>query len=68
MPKTALGAPPPDRQVESVCPYCGVGCQITYSISGDRLISVEGRDGPANEQRLCVKGRFGFDYISIPSG
>ena len=66
MPKTALGAPPPDRQVESVCPYCGVGCQIAYSISGDRLISVEGRDGPANEQRLCVKGRFGFDYISHP--
>ncbi|MCY3672582.1 MAG: formate dehydrogenase subunit alpha [Alphaproteobacteria bacterium] len=66
MPKTALGAPPPDRRVDSVCPYCGVGCQITYSISGDRLVSVEGRDGPANEQRLCVKGRFGFDYISHP--
>ncbi|MCY4317832.1 MAG: formate dehydrogenase subunit alpha [Alphaproteobacteria bacterium] len=66
MPKTALGAPRPDRRVDSVCPYCGVGCQITYSISEDRLVSVEGRSGPANEQRLCVKGRFGFDYISHP--
>ena len=61
MPKTALGAPPPDRRVDSVCPYCGVGCQIAYSIGGERLVSVEGRNGPANEQRLCVKGRFGFD-------
>ncbi len=55
-----------DRAVDSVCPYCGVGCQITYNIANDRIVSVDGRDGPANEQRLCVKGRFGFDYISHP--
>ncbi len=66
MAKTALGAPPPDRRVESVCPYCGVGCQIAYNIADERLISVDGRNGPANEQRLCVKGRFGFDYITHP--
>ena len=53
----------PDRSVDSVCPYCGVGCQLTYHIKDDRLLYVSGRDGPANEQRLCVKGRFGFDYI-----
>ncbi|MHA1568155.1 MAG: 2Fe-2S iron-sulfur cluster-binding protein, partial [Alphaproteobacteria bacterium] len=56
----------PDRAVDSLCPYCGVGCQITYNIKDDTLISVDGRAGPANEQRLCVKGRFGFDYISHP--
>ena len=56
----------PDREVNSVCPYCGVGCQLTYQIKNDRLISVVGRDGPANQNRLCVKGRFGFDYVSNP--
>jgi formate dehydrogenase major subunit len=53
----------PDRAVNSVCPYCGVGCQLTYNIKDDKLLYVSGRDGPANENRLCVKGRFGFDYV-----
>ncbi|MFQ5877598.1 MAG: formate dehydrogenase subunit alpha [Acidobacteriota bacterium] len=56
----------PDRQVHSVCPYCGVGCQITYNIKGDALLSVDGREGPANLGRLCVKGRFGLDYVAHP--
>ena len=55
-----------DQQVNSVCPYCGVGCQITYNLRAGRIVSVDGRDGPANENRLCVKGRFGFDYINHP--
>ena len=54
------------RQVPSLCPYCGVGCQTTYNIANNRIISVEGRDGPANRGRLCVKGRFGFDYVHNP--
>ena len=53
----------PDRSVDSVCPYCGVGCQLTYQIKDDKLLYVSGHDGPANENRLCVKGRFGFDYV-----
>jgi formate dehydrogenase major subunit len=56
----------PDREVESVCPYCGVGCQITYRIRDDRIVAVDGREGPANHNRLCVKGRFGFDYVAHP--
>src|SRR3954454_4678365 len=56
----------PDRSVDSVCPYCGVGCQLTYHIKNDKLLYVSGRNGPANENRLCVKGRFGFDYVSHP--
>src|SRR5437868_4421752 len=56
----------PDRKVNSVCPYCGVGCQLTYNIKDDKLLYVSGKDGPANQNRLCVKGRFGFDYVSNP--
>src|SRR6516225_3545687 len=56
----------PDRAVDSVCPYCGVGCQLTYQIKDDKLLYVTGRNGPANENRLCVKGRFGFDYVHSP--
>ena len=56
----------PERSVDSLCPYCGVGCQTTYHVAGERILHVEGRDGPANHNRLCVKGRFGFDYIHHP--
>jgi formate dehydrogenase major subunit len=55
-----------DRTVDSVCPYCGVGCQLTYHIKRDKLLYVTGKNGPANEKRLCVKGRFGFDYVHNP--
>jgi formate dehydrogenase major subunit len=54
---------PVDKRVPSLCPYCGVGCQITYHVGDNRIVRVEGRDGPANHGRLCVKGRFGFDYV-----
>jgi formate dehydrogenase major subunit len=71
MPKTLVDekgvfANEPERFVESVCPYCGVGCQLTYQIKDDRIVAVEGRDGPSNQNRLCVKGRFGFDYVHHP--
>jgi len=53
-----------DREVDSVCPYCGVGCQLSFKIKDEKIAWVEGINGPANENRLCVKGRFGFDYIA----
>jgi formate dehydrogenase major subunit len=56
-----------ERKVDSVCPYCGVGCQLTYHVAGGRIVAVEGRNGPSNEGRLCVKGRFGFDYLDHPA-
>ncbi len=56
----------PDRQIDSVCPYCGVGCQLTYNVKDERILFVTGRDGPANQKRLCVKGRYGFDYAHHP--
>ena len=66
MPKTQVGSQVVDKKVDSVCPFCGVGCLLTYNIKDNRIVSVEGRDGPANHNRLCVKGRFGFDYIQHP--
>ena len=56
----------PDKQVASVCPFCGVGCQLTYNVKDEKIVFVEGRDGPANHERLCVKGRYGFDYAHHP--
>ena len=53
-------------EVDSVCPYCGVGCQITYQINDNDIVAVQGRDGPGNHNKLCVKGRFGFDYVKHP--
>ncbi len=55
-----------DRQVDSLCPFCGVGCQVTYEVKNEKVVYANGRDGPANHNRLCVKGRFGFDYIHHP--
>jgi formate dehydrogenase major subunit len=55
-----------DRKVDSVCPYCGVGCLLTYHVKDDKILRVEGRNGPANFSRLCVKGRYGFDYVNHP--
>jgi formate dehydrogenase major subunit len=55
-----------DKKVDTLCPYCGVGCQTTAYVKDDRIVQVDGRAGPANNNRLCVKGRFGFDYIHHP--
>ena len=66
MPKTQMGSQAVDKTVDSVCPFCGVGCLLTYKVKNNKIISVDGRDGPANHSRLCVKGRFGFDYAHHP--
>ncbi len=62
--KTGQVAKQVERSVDSVCPYCGVGCQVRYDVADGAIIRVDGRDGPANQNRLCVKGRFGFDYVA----
>ncbi|NVJ92053.1 MAG: formate dehydrogenase subunit alpha [Methylocystaceae bacterium] len=62
----AIATDAADKTVDSLCPFCGVGCQVTYHVKDGRLIKVDGRDGPANAEKLCVKGRFGFDYIHSP--
>jgi len=67
MPAADAGNLVADRVVESACPYCGVGCLLNYHVKDEKIQFVEGRDGPANKDRLCVKGRYGFDYVHNPS-
>lgn len=68
MPANEVGLVEPDKQVDSVCPYCGVGCLLEYNIKDNRILHIEGREeGPSNQGRLCVKGRYGFDYVNHPS-
>src|SRR3954462_906751 len=54
------------RQVDSVCPYCGVGCALTFHVDDERkaISFAEGREQPGNQRRLCVKGRYGWDYAA----
>src|SRR5512147_209969 len=66
MPARDAGLQAVDRKVDSVCPFCGVGCQLTYHVRNNRIQFVTGRDGPSNHGRLCVKGRYGFDYAHHP--
>src|SRR5689334_17193885 len=63
MPAREVGREVVDKKVDSVCPYCGVGCLLTYNVKGNKILWVQGRGGPANSSRLCVKGRYGFDYV-----
>ncbi len=54
----------PDRVVATTCPYCGVGCQVDLHTSQGMVYKVTGRfDSPVNRGNLCVKGRFGIDFI-----
>ena len=54
------------KAVDSVCPYCGVGCAVTFLAKDNRIVMAEGRESPVNHGRLCVKGRYGWDYTSHP--
>jgi len=57
----------PAREVKSICPYCGTGCGIYLGIRGDEIVSARGdRDNPVNKGQLCVKGRFGYDFVNHP--
>lgn len=54
------------KAVRTTCPYCGVGCQLELNVKGDKIISVDGADALPNRGRLCIKGRFGYDFIYSP--
>ncbi len=66
MPANNVGLQVADKTVDSTCPYCGVGCLIKYHVKDDKILYTEGRDGFTNHFRLCVKGRYGFNYINNP--
>ena len=55
------------KQVTTVCPYCGVGCRVKLNVRDNDIVVVNGAHGPTNEGRLCVKGRYGFDYYRHPN-
>ena len=55
MPARSVGLIAPDQRVDSVCPYCGVGCQLTYNVKDNKILFVEGRDGPAKSD--CMFSR-----------
>lgn len=63
----AMERPPAVNEVDTLCPYCGVGCAVTYVTDQQgRFLYARGRDGSANAGRLCVKGRYGVDYAHHP--
>src|SRR3954468_14794350 len=66
MPARDAGMQTIDKRVDSVCPFCGVGCLLTYHVKQNVIQFVTGKDGPSNQNRLCVKGRYGFDYAAHP--
>jgi formate dehydrogenase major subunit len=66
MPARGVGLQKIDKTVDSVCPFCGVGCLLTYHVKDNVIQFVTGQDGPSNHNRLCVKGRYGFDYAHHP--
>ena len=57
----------PDRIVTTTCPYCGVGCNLQLHVKDDFIYKVTSPfDSPVNQGNLCVKGRFGYDFIYHP--
>jgi len=58
---------PPTEEVNTTCPYCGVGCSIYLGVRDNKVVTVRGDpEGPANRGSLCVKGRWGYDFLSHP--
>jgi predicted molibdopterin-dependent oxidoreductase YjgC len=54
------------KQVETICPYCGCGCNLTLHVSRNEVVRVTSRQDTINEGWLCVKGRFGYSFINSP--
>lgn len=56
-----------DKIIHTTCPYCGVGCQLDLHIKDGLIFRADGRrDNNVNHGNLCVKGRFGFDFVHAP--
>ncbi len=57
----------PTREVRTICPYCGTGCEMFLGVRGNKIVSVRGdRDHTLNRGSLCVKGRFGHGFVHHP--
>ncbi len=64
--RNAAFAGPINKTVKTTCPYCGVGCQIELEVKDNKVINVIPANGPANQGQVCVKGRFGQDFVNSP--
>jgi len=57
----------PQKEVRTICPYCGVGCNIYLGVRGQKIVRVRGiKESKINHGGLCVKGRYGLDFINHP--
>jgi formate dehydrogenase (NADP+) alpha subunit len=57
----------PEKDIETTCPYCGVGCSIYLGVRAGKIVRVRGNEkGPVNGGELCVKGRYGLDFVNHP--
>lgn len=54
------------RKVKTTCSYCGVGCQLSLVVKGNKVVGVEPSEGHSNMALLCVKGKFGYSFIDHP--
>ncbi len=62
--KPSIGAGKPDKLVTTTCAYCGVGCQFDLNVKDGKIIRVTSNpNAPVNGMHLCVKGRYGYDYV-----
>jgi formate dehydrogenase alpha subunit len=65
--KLSVGLGKPDKIVPTICGYCGVGCQFNLNVKDNRIIRVTSSpDAPVNGMALCVKGRYGYDFVHHP--
>ncbi len=65
--RMALGTGRAEKLVTTTCAYCGVGCQVRLHVSGNRILRVSSsRQSAVNGMRLCVKGRYGYDFVHHP--
>ena len=65
--RMSVGSGRPDKTVETICSYCGVGCHLDLNVRKERITRVTTRPQfPVNGLQLCVKGRYGFDFVNHP--
>jgi formate dehydrogenase (NADP+) beta subunit len=64
--RSAVGVGKFDQVIQSTCPYCGVGCQINLEVKDNKIVRVTPANGPANRGQVCVKGKFGQEFVASP--
>jgi len=54
------------KQVLTTCPYCGAGCQLYLNVEDGKIVNSTPADGRTNQETLCLKGRYGWDFLNDP--